>query len=101
LTEVVLDASVIARWFGPMADPPSAMWRTDFETGRIDITVPALRFLELVNVASRQWRWTEDRLLALVRSRDAAWVLTTGAPLRSTSEDAIRTADLRPAARAP
>lgn len=67
MTEVVLDASVIARWFGPTADAPSALWRSDFEAGRLDIAVPALVFLELVNLAGRQWRWTEDRLLELVR----------------------------------
>lgn len=67
MREVVLDASVIARWFGPTADPPSAAWRSDFEAGRIDITVPALIFVELLNVAGRQWHWTEDRLLELVR----------------------------------
>lgn len=67
MREVVLDASVIARWFGPTADPPSARWRSDFEAGQLDITVPALIFVELVNVAGRQWRWTEDRLLELVR----------------------------------
>ena len=72
MTEVVLDASVIARWFGPMADPPSAMWRTDFETGRIDITVPALLFLELVNVAARQWRWTDIRLIELIRQLESS-----------------------------
>jgi len=67
LREVVLDASVIARWFGPTADPASALWRSDFEAGQLDVTVPALVFLELVNIAGRQWRWTEDRLLELVR----------------------------------
>lgn len=67
MREVVLDASVIARWFGPTADPLSALWRSDFESGRLDITLPALIFLELVNVAARQWRWTDVRLLELVR----------------------------------
>lgn len=67
MREVVLDASIIARWFGPTADPPSALWRSDFEAGQLDITVPALVFLELLNVAGRQWRWAEDRLLELVR----------------------------------
>ena len=67
MREVVLDASVIARWFGPTADPASALWRSDFEAGQLDVTVPALVFLELVNIAGRQWRWTEDRLLELVR----------------------------------
>ncbi|MHB8631987.1 MAG: type II toxin-antitoxin system VapC family toxin [Candidatus Limnocylindria bacterium] len=72
MTEVVLDASIIARWFGPTADPPSAKWRSDFEAGRLDITLPALIFLELVNVAARQWRWTDVRLLELVRQLETS-----------------------------
>ena len=67
MREVVLDSSVIARWFGPAADPASALWRSHFEAGDVDITVPSLLFVELVNVAGRQWRWTEDRLLLLIR----------------------------------
>jgi len=72
LREVVLDASVIGRWFGPAADPPSARWRSEFEAGQVDITIPGFLFLELVNVAGRQWRWTEDRLLELVRRLEAS-----------------------------
>lgn len=72
MTDVVLDASVIARWFGPSADPASVRWRSDFEAGRVDITVPALVFLDLMNVAGRRWRWTEDRLLELVRELGAS-----------------------------
>lgn len=71
MTEVVLDASIIARWFGPTADPPSARWRSEFQAGRLDITLPALIFLELVNVAARQWRWTDLRLLELVRQLES------------------------------
>jgi predicted nucleic acid-binding protein len=67
LKEAVLDASVIGRWFGPTADPASSAWRSDFEAGQLDVTVPALIFLELINVAGRQWRWPADRLLELVR----------------------------------
>lgn len=67
MREAVLDASVIGGWFGPTADPASSIWRSEFEGGQLDITVPALIFLELINVAGRQWRWTGDRLLELVR----------------------------------
>lgn len=75
MREVVLDASVIARWFGPAADPVSARWRSEFEAGQLDVTIPALLFLELVNVASRQWRWTEDGLITLVRRLEDAGFL--------------------------
>lgn len=81
MREVVLDASIIGRWFGPAADPPSARWRSDFEAGQLDITVPALLFLELVNVASRRWRWTEDRLLTLVRRLEDSRFVILDPPL--------------------
>ena len=90
MREVVLDASVIARWFGPTADPPSALWRSDFEAGQLDITVPALIFLELVNVASRQWRWTEDRLLTLVRRLEGSRFLILDPPLDRIASWAAR-----------
>ena len=72
MTEVVLDASIITRWFGPSADPASARWRSEFQAGRLDITLPPLIFLELVNVAARQWRWTDIRLLELVRQLETS-----------------------------
>ncbi|HVR89359.1 MAG TPA: type II toxin-antitoxin system VapC family toxin [Candidatus Limnocylindria bacterium] len=64
--ELVLDASVIGRWFGPSRDAQSATVRTDFEAGRLVIVVPRLLFLELLNVAGRQRRWAETQLLGLV-----------------------------------
>jgi len=90
LSEVVLDASIVARWFGPTADPPSALWRSDFEAGQLDITVPALIFLELVNVASRQWRWTEDRLLTLVRRLEDSRFVILDPPLDRIASWAAR-----------
>ena len=90
MSEVVLDASIVARWFGPTADPPSALWRSDFEAGQLDITVPALIFLELVNVASRQWRWTEDRLLTLVRRLEDSRFVILDPPLDRIASWAAR-----------
>jgi len=81
LREVVLDTSVIARWFGPTADPASALWRSHFEAGEVDITIPSLLFVELLNIAGRQWRWTGDRLLVLVRRLEESRLEVAEAPL--------------------
>ncbi len=54
---LVLDASVLGRWFWPPTKPASAALRLEFETGQLHVTVPGLLFLELLNVAGRQLRW--------------------------------------------
>ena len=90
MSEVVLDASVIGRWFGPAADPPSARWRSEFEAGQVDITIPGFLFLELVNVAGRQWRWTEDRLLTLVRRLEDSRFVILDPPLDRIASWAAR-----------
>ena len=54
---LVLDASVIGRWIWQPTEPASAALRAEFDAGRISVTVPALVFLELLNVAGRQVRW--------------------------------------------
>jgi predicted nucleic acid-binding protein len=57
LTDAVLDASVVGRWFWQGDEPGSAALRAEFEAGRLSVTVPPLLFLELLNVAGRQLRW--------------------------------------------
>lgn len=82
MREVVLDASVVARWFGPAADAASARWRSDFEAGVVEVTIPALIFVELMNVAGRQWRWAEDRLVELARRLEESRFEVVEPPLR-------------------
>ena len=67
----VLDASVVIRWFGPPAGAAAPL-RSEFEAGRLAVMVPTLLFLELLNVAGRQWRWREERLLDLARELEGA-----------------------------
>lgn len=67
----VLDASVVIRWFGPQTAAATAL-RSEFEAGRLAVTVPTLLFLELVNVAGRQWRWRGEKLLDLARELEGA-----------------------------
>ena len=71
MRHVVLDASVVIRWFGPRTGAASAL-RSEFESGQLAVTVPSLLFLELVNVAGRQWRWREDKLQGLARELEGA-----------------------------
>jgi predicted nucleic acid-binding protein len=71
LRRFVLDASVVIRWFGPQTAAATAL-RSEFEAGRLAVTVPTLLFLELVNVAGRQWRWREDMLQDLARELEGA-----------------------------
>ena len=66
MRERVLDTSVVGRWFEPSPDPASAAYRHEFEAGQLVVTIPPLLFLELLNVAGRQWRWSEAQLLGLV-----------------------------------
>lgn len=71
MTELVVDASVVLKWFGPSAERRSAearRLRADYEAGRLVAVVPRLLFLELLNVAGRRWRWPEAALLELGRS---------------------------------
>ena len=66
MRRVVLDASVVIRWFRPPAGAAAAL-RSEFEAGRLAVTVPTLLFLELLNVAGRHWRWRDERLLDLAK----------------------------------
>lgn len=72
MRERVLDMSVIGRWFDPSPDPAGAAYRQEFESGQLAVTVPPLLFLELLNVAGRQWHWDEARLSYLVDELESA-----------------------------
>ncbi len=73
MTELVLDASVLLAWFeketGSGAGPAAAMLRC-FQAGGLTVFVPPLALLEIVNVAGRKWRWSEDDLTALAVDLD-------------------------------
>lgn len=64
MSEVVLDASVVLKWFGAEERGSSAAraLRDDYEAGRLYVVAPALLFLELLNIAGRQWNWSDDAL---------------------------------------
>jgi predicted nucleic acid-binding protein len=70
VSETVLDASVVLKWFAAeqRGSSEARALRNDYETGRVSVVVPALLFLELLNVAGRRWRWDEEALLQLAEA---------------------------------
>jgi predicted nucleic acid-binding protein len=62
LREVVLDASVVLRWFTPEQRGPfeARELREDYQAGRLSVVVTSLFFLEVLNVAGRRWRWEAE-----------------------------------------
>lgn len=68
MTEVVLDASVVMKWFrveGERHVPPARSLRSAFEAGELIVLAPPLLRLEIVNVAGRRWGWAENALVDL------------------------------------
>jgi predicted nucleic acid-binding protein len=72
LREAVLDASVVLKWFGPehRGSREARAIRDDYEAGRLTVVVPALLFLELLNIAGRRWGWEDESLLELATALD-------------------------------
>jgi predicted nucleic acid-binding protein len=70
LSEAVLDSSVVLKWFAAeqRGSFEARKLRHDYEAGRLSVVVPALLFLELLNVAGRRWRWDEEALLELAEA---------------------------------
>jgi predicted nucleic acid-binding protein len=69
VTEVVLDASVVLKWFrgeGERHLAAARSLRTAFEAGELLVFAPPLLHLEIVNVAGRRWHWDESALTELV-----------------------------------
>ena len=71
MTEVVLDASVVLKWFRADGEghlEPARSLRRDFEAGQLAVLAPPLLRLEIVNVAGRRWHWDEQALVDLATS---------------------------------
>lgn len=65
---LVLDASVVLKWFAPSDEPGSGRARAirdEYRDGRLEVVVPSLLWLEILNVAGRRWGWDEPALLEL------------------------------------
>jgi predicted nucleic acid-binding protein len=73
LTEAVLDASVVLKWFrseGERNLNPARSLRAMFEAGQLAVVAPLLLRLEIVNVAGRRWQWDEHALVELAVALD-------------------------------
>jgi predicted nucleic acid-binding protein len=73
VTEVVLDASVIIKWFraeGERHAEAARALRAAFAAGELIVFAPPLLRLEIVNVAGRRWHWGEAALAELAVGLD-------------------------------
>jgi len=73
VTEAVLDASVVIKWFrseGERNVAAARALRTSYEAGELIVFTPPLLRLEIVNVAGRRWRWDEPTLVDLAAALD-------------------------------
>jgi predicted nucleic acid-binding protein len=68
MTDVVLDASVVAKWFRSTNERRVAEalgLRTAYGNGEVGVIAPSLLPLELINIAGRKWHWARAQLEAL------------------------------------
>ena len=73
MTELVLDASVVLKWFvgGAERGREEALGlRGQYEEGGLAVVVPSLIFLELLNVVGRRWGWHEESLAEFAGALD-------------------------------
>jgi len=66
--EVVLDASVVFKWFSDDEERDSAAARAveaQYRLGELQVTVPHLLLLELINIAGRRRAWSSERLIEM------------------------------------
>ncbi|MGN6373053.1 MAG: PIN domain-containing protein [Solirubrobacteraceae bacterium] len=65
MRDVVLDASVLLKWFHSQGERNAKQARSirhQFEAGELRVLAPPLLWLEVMNVAARHWKWPHERL---------------------------------------
>lgn len=65
MRRIVVDASVMGKWFADQGEVDferALDLRRQYEEQQITVLAPHLLFQELLNIASRKWRWSDDRL---------------------------------------
>lgn len=72
MRELVLDASVLLKWFAKdeLGAAEARMLREEFEAGDLVVLAPPLVQLEVLNVAGRRWSWSSGALAALATALD-------------------------------
>ena len=71
MKELVLDASVVLKWFraeGERHSEAAKELRERFEGGELRVAAPPLLLLEILNVAARRWGWSKKELDVLATS---------------------------------
>lgn len=93
MNELVLDASVVLKWFAHESEEGSRQARSvrdQYETGGLLVVVPSLMFLEVLNIAGRRWSWRELQLLELAGALDDLGFDVAEPELRSVAAWAAR-----------
>lgn len=73
MIEVVLDASVVLKWFRTDEErhlEHARSLRARFEAGQLAVAAPLLLRLEILNVAGRRWKWSKGALVELAGAID-------------------------------
>ncbi|MFN8188686.1 MAG: type II toxin-antitoxin system VapC family toxin [Gaiellales bacterium] len=71
MTQVVIDASVVLKWFrreGERHGDEARHLRGQYEAGALNVIAPPLLMLELVSVAGRRWNLDEKALVTMAAS---------------------------------
>lgn len=93
MTGLVLDASVVLKWFrehGEAHAEAARSIRAAFQAGRLVAFAPSLLTLEILNTAGRRWGWDEAQLIELVEALDEIGILRTDPePTRVASWTAV------------
>jgi predicted nucleic acid-binding protein len=65
---VVVDASVVLKWFRPEERLSRGAHQVlnDHSYNRIEVWAPSFLVLEMLNVAARRWNWQEAALISLL-----------------------------------
>ncbi len=78
MNELVLDASVVLKWFAGEGEAGFSQARTvrgQYEAGGLLVVVPSQMFLEVVNIAGRRWLWEEPQMfLEMVNIAGRRWL---------------------------
>jgi predicted nucleic acid-binding protein len=93
VTDVVVDASVLVKWFHTEGEEhleQARALRAQFEAGELRVLAPPLLWLEILNVAARRWSWTEAKLERLAESLLSLGFEATEPDLTATARWAAR-----------
>jgi predicted nucleic acid-binding protein len=89
MNAVVLDASVVIKWFrsaGEAHVEAARSYRSELKAGNLTVHVPPLLFLEIVNIAGRRWQWQRPELVELAYTLGDLGLVVREPPLAGVAE---------------